>query len=260
LRPRLILTPNWISRFETFYLLWSKKNITCDFVVVQHGSYIGGKITEESHKNIKCGVFLVWGNYFKETFQSFNYNHNKRIEIIGNTIYNQINRKKFKYSEPDLKEILIITSGVTEKGSKVLSELVKWLEENNILVWVKFHNHQVKKFGRIDGYNELNDDLYITLKSERFKLVIADHSTALLDSIFFKKYVIFFPQSDRGYFFKNNLYSEFLPTLEPHMLNQNNDLNFLSTFIDKERQELFFKKLISIKPNIQIEKILKSVS
>jgi hypothetical protein len=220
--------------------------------VVQHGGYVGGVVTVNSHKYIRSDVFLTWGEHFQKYFKELN--SKKAISIVnfGNPIYNGIQRDNFKYDTKELKNVLIINSGVTNKGLTNLKALVSWLQKQGYIIAVKPHAHQEKKFIPLSLSNvniivgNTNKDL---LRSDAYDLIIADHSTSLVDAIFFKKKVLFFPQYDRGTVFHKNVYSKFLKPLEvPQLLalSKSKDLNSL---VDISGQESLFKALITVREN-----------
>lgn len=248
LNPSFILTANWISRYDAFYYLWSKKNPNTRFVVIQHGNYVGGNVTVNSHKFIRSNIFLTWGSYHKNLFDKLN--NRKKVEIydFGNPLYNGIDRKKFKYSENNVKNILIVNSGVTEQGVKELKKLVFQLKKNNFKVKLKLHSHQEKKFGSFDYNIELEKkNAYDILNSNEYELFIVDHSSFMIDAIFYKKRVVFFPQYDRGEVFYNNLYSKFLESIKKEDLdNKDFDINEI---INIENQENLFNHLIIVRDN-----------
>ena len=61
LNPKYILSMNWISKRESLYKVWTAKNPKSKFVVVQHGGYVGGFVTDIPHRYTKCDDFLTWG-------------------------------------------------------------------------------------------------------------------------------------------------------------------------------------------------------
>lgn len=248
LNPSFIITTNWISRYDAFYSIWTKRNPNTKFVVVQHGTYVGGMVTVNSHKYIRSDVFLTWGNYHKEYFKILNDKKNVEIFDFGNPLYNGINREKFEYSKKKIQNALIVTSGVTKDGVKKLKQLVFELKKKGLNVDVKLHNHQEKKFGFFDfeGIDLVNDNAYEILNTDKYELFIVDHSSFMIDAIFFKKKVLFFPQFDRGHFFYDNVYSDFLESLKINHF-KNNIITDIDSLVNIKTQEDLLNKLVTIR-------------
>uniref|UniRef100_UPI004047CFF3 hypothetical protein n=1 Tax=Flavobacterium sp. TaxID=239 RepID=UPI004047CFF3 len=61
IKPRYILSMNWQSKRESLYMVWTSKYPKSKFLVIQHGSYVGGYVTDIAHRYAKCDVFLTWG-------------------------------------------------------------------------------------------------------------------------------------------------------------------------------------------------------
>ena len=57
LNPTYIIDINWITSYQTLFLIWARKHKDSTFVVFQHGSYIGGIVTDKAHRFTKCDVF-----------------------------------------------------------------------------------------------------------------------------------------------------------------------------------------------------------
>lgn len=98
IKPKAILSCNWITKAQKVFYLYSKKN-DCEFIVVQHGIYFGGIVTAKNHRYLKCTKFLVWGKYFKKIFENYNPSKKNDILIFGNPVFNQIERNKLFYPE-----------------------------------------------------------------------------------------------------------------------------------------------------------------
>ena len=245
----MIITGNWISRYEAFYSIYTAKHPKCKFITVQHGAYVGGNITLSSHKYCRSDIFLTWGSNFSEKFKTLNSLKNIEVIDFGNPLYNAKNRDKYKYQKNKVKRVLIANSGVTKVGSENLLKLIRKLSRLNIEVHLKMHPHQEKKFGRID----LSDVKVIRakqdsriLESNLYDVVISDHSTFLLDAIFYKKKVIYFPQFDRGKDFHKNLYSDFLDPLELDFFHAKNGMNCIYDLVSIEAQEALLAKAITL--------------
>ncbi len=241
LRPRAVLTPNWISRYETFYKIWSDSHSHFKFLVVQHGGYVGGVVTSDSHRNVKCSHFLVWGDHFYRLFRRYNYNLGKEIIIFGNPVYNQKNREQFSYSNLEIKKILIVNSGVVDSDLSTLRGAIVALQLRGYIVRVKFHPHQRRKFGDTVGFDVEDQNLYQILENSLYDVYLVDHSTSLLDAIYFKQKVLFFPQLSRSEIFYLNEYSRFLSIISLGKLENSE----LSELVDVHSQEKLFQHMIT---------------
>jgi hypothetical protein len=56
IQPKYILSMNWLTKRESLYKVWTKNHPESAFIVVQHGSYVGGVVTDIPHKFTKCDV------------------------------------------------------------------------------------------------------------------------------------------------------------------------------------------------------------
>jgi len=218
INPKLIIDINWITIWESLYLVWTKNHKKSKFIVVQHGSYVAGVVNDVAHKYTKCDVFLIWGNYFKELFE--NYNKNKRTQIIsfGNPVYNTKNRDNLRYSNNNTGNVLIAPSAINQERLSFYSDLFKKIEMLGFNVFVKTHAKQGTNkilsgnkisYPVLEGVNVIDKNLEEVLKKNNFDFIISDHSTSLLDAIFFKNKVLYFSPMNHKEITENH-YSKYL--------------------------------------------------
>jgi len=237
INPKYILSINWITRKEQLFNLWCKKHRPSQFIVVQHGIYYGGIVTDINHKFMHCDQFLVWSKYFKETFESFNPNRKKDIIVFGNPVYNNISRNKFNYPERCSK-LLIAFSYLSDNDLYIYSPVIDGSIVKTATVHIKYHNKQKIKFAH-KNLIEVNGSISSILSD--YDTVIADHSTALTDAIFFKKNIIY---AKHGTF--PTVYEQFL-------VNQFETLKHIDStldeMIDQQAQEKLFNHMVELKDN-----------
>lgn len=241
LKPEIILDINWIGRVAMIHHLYSKK-YNVKLVAVQHGFYTGGHISNRFpegrwHKMARCTHFWIWSDCIKgEVIE----NHANFI-VNGNPWYNKFfESRKTHPTIEKIESILILPTSFVkgeERKLDILNLLIQNLVSADFSVFVKFH-HLNEIFPKMDQVNILeNIDLYSVLLKQEFDLVIADHSTTLLDALFFNNLVTFcnFHQSP------NTLYERFLGELNVEFIEdemkkivspkrievQNNFLNYL---------------------------------
>jgi hypothetical protein len=231
-QPKYIIACNWITPSQKIYYEYAKKN-TCQFLVVQHGSYIGGIVTIKNHKYLKCNKFLVWGEYFRNQFIEYNKNRKEDIVVFGNPIYNKIDRNKFKYPVNN-KNILFALSYYHQD---IMSIYMVFLEKYQN-VFIKFHNKQYHQYKRVTE-NVISGSFEENIMY--FDLVIVEHSTALLDAVFFKKNVIFINRDN-----KETIYAQFLKN---HFNTLKSGAFSLDELIDQPAQEKLFQYIITLKDN-----------
>ncbi len=243
LNPRYIISMNWTSSWDSLYKVWTKSHPKSKFIVVQHGSYVGGVVTDIAHRYTKCDIFLTWGDYFTQMFRR--YNKGKKVEIVtfGNSIYNDIDRAKIEPKNIQTGKILLIPSPITYEHLPHYESLNEKLKEFGYSVYFKPHNYQKRaKYATLDKIEILSENLYAILNKNDFELIISDKSTALLDAIFFKNRVLFFsppgeiPEYDNNFYSSNliNLFSVFKGVLQPEDI---------STLVDFEKQEKMLESM-----------------
>ena len=220
LNPKYILSMNWISKRESLYKVWTAKNPKSKFIVVQHGGYVGGFVTDIPHRYTKCDVFLTWGPYFTQQFKGYNGLKNVEILSFGNPVYNAYNREVFNYKQSQTRKILLLPTALDEANAKHIYFLINKLKDLNFNVTLKEHAmqgtskdaHGNLRFPSIEGVEKIQGNLYHLLQKNDFDLVICDHSSSLLDAIFFKNKVIYFDPNNKtkGY---TTHYSKYLVNL-----------------------------------------------
>jgi hypothetical protein len=241
LSPKYVIDINWISRMSALYYVWSKKSKNSKFIVVQHGSYIGGNVTDIAHRYTNCDVFLVWGNYFKVLFE--NYNKGKKISVVdfGNPIYNKFKREKFYYKNKTINKILLAPSGIKDQPLEQLYKLHDKLIELGFVVKLKEHSMQTKFYTEIKKISKESEDSEKLLKNQNYDIIISDHSSIILDAIFFKNPVICFSSVETKFtsYMDNAFYK--LKDLK----NKEDLLNLLNI----KTQEVLFSDMITLNPD-----------
>lgn len=220
IKPKYIISMNWLSQRESLYKVWTDKHSKSKFIVVQHGSYVGGVVTDIPHKYTKCDVFLTWGPYFTTEFSTLNSLKKVKIINFGNTIYNTYQRENTSYKAIQHNQILLVPTALDFKNTIHFSTLIKKLEELQFKVVIKEHGKQgterdkngVFKYPSLEGITKITGDLYSILENNDFDFVISDHSSSLLDAVFFKNKVLYFDPNNELKGYKTN-YSNYLTNL-----------------------------------------------
>ena len=223
IQPKYILSMNWLTKRESLYKVWTKKHTNSKFIVIQHGAYVGGVVVDSDidHRYTKCDVFLTWGEYFVEQFKS--YNSRKKVSIVkfGNPIFNDYNRADYKYIEVKSNKILLLPTALDKENLEIFNTLINKLRALHFDITVKTHAKQGNKelnndgsprFPKMSNLNCLTGPLYPLLQNNDYDFIISDHSTSLLDAIFFKNKVIYFDPNNKtkGY---TTHYSKYLVNL-----------------------------------------------
>lgn len=208
--PKYILDINWITKMHTLFYVWCRKSKSSKFVVVQHGIYAAGIITDLPHRYTKCDIMLCWSEYFKEILSGYNKGKKVNFYVIGNTVYNEYDRNKFQYKETPGHKILIVISPMGGERLKALIEFKDNLEKMGFDVSLKPHPLQEVYESPIEGFKKVGGTLYSILSSDDYDIIMCDTSTSLLDAIFFKKYVMFFSPDNTTIHYTENIYSSHL--------------------------------------------------
>lgn len=250
LKPKYIVSMNWISKRESLYKLWTTKNPSSKFIVVQHGSYVGGIVTDIPHRYTKCDVFLTWSTYFVDQFNQ--YNSQKKVQLIsfGNTIYNDLNRAVYTYKNNKNSKILLLPTALDHDNIEHFYNLLEKLKNLGFDVFVKQHGKQgtelnpdqTLKFPVIEGVTILRDNLYMLLESNLYDLIISDHSSSLLDAIFYKNKVLYFDPNNNTKGYKTN-YSNYLTNIF-NLYNQIETKDKMYEVISIANQEVLFNNMI----------------
>lgn len=248
INPKYILGINWIGRESRIFKLWTRKNSGSKSIVIQHGAYVGGIVTDKPHRFAICDVFFVWGHYFLEVFQG--YNSHKKVEILnfGNPIYNEYNRDEFEYSNLRLNRILIAPSGIKNQRLQNLYQLIDKLEFLGFEVYIKEHKFQTSRFEKIEFDKVVLNNTYDLLEKQSYDIIIADHGTMFLDAVFFKNRVVYF--SSPGELPEN--YDNFYTKNVKNLYNYLDDINTkegLYDFVDLSSQEDLFSSMIFLGTN-----------
>jgi hypothetical protein len=255
INPKYILDINWISREHCLYKVWTAKNTNSKFVVIQHGSYVGGIVTDKPHSYTNCDIFLTWGPFFVEQFEE--YNSGKKVKIInfGNPIYNEFNRMDFIYKNSKSNKILLLPTALDSEGVSHINTLIKKIKLLGFEVFIKEHGKQGKEkekngstsYPSIENVEKYNGQLYSILQDNDYDFIISDHSSALLDAIFFKNKVLYFDPDNIIKDYSTN-YSDHLTNLFSKEFNKMSKCNFYK-LLNIENQESLFNNMITIGNN-----------
>lgn len=256
IRPKYILSMNWQTKRESLYMVWTAKHPQSKFIVVQHGSYVGGFVTDIPHRYTKCDVFLTWGTYFVDQF--LKYNNKKKVQMVcfGNPIYNNFNREDFTYKNSNSNKVLLLPTALDNQNLNQLYILIEKLNQLNFEVVVKTHAFQGNnkfnidrafKYPKIEGVNQVNGALYPILKNNDFDFIISDHSSSLLDAIFFKNKVLYFDPNNKVKGYQTH-YSNFLVNLFDEDFGSISKDSFYE-LISVENQEALFNDMIYLGNN-----------
>lgn len=253
IQPKYIISMNWLSKRESLYKVWTTKKKKSKFIVVQHGSYVGGVVTDVPHKYTKCDVFLTWGTFFVEQFKSYNYSKNVEIINFGNTLYNTFDRDCFVYKKNITNKVLILPTALNQEGVLYFKNLIEKLQELGFEVILKEHGKQGVVENNNIKYPVINYDKKITghlheiLQIGDYDFIITDHSSALLDAIFFRNKVIYFdPNNDMKDY--TTLYSKYLCNLYLKDLSVMSKYSFYE-LLNVEKQELLFNNMVTLGDN-----------
>lgn len=250
IQPKYILSMNWLTQRESLYKVWTAKHPKSKFIVMQHGAYAGGIVTDIPHKYTKCDIFLTWGPFFVDEFTK--YNSLKKVQIInfGNSIYNEIDRGNFTYKETDTNKILLLPTALNENDCVSFYNMINALEYLGFKVHIKMHGKQGNekdvngrlKYPSIERGTKVVRNLYSILEKNDFDFVISDHSSALLDAILFKNRVLYFDPNNnmKGY---TTHYSSYLNNLYLKDFN-NITKNEIYELINIKNQEALFANMV----------------
>lgn len=248
LAPKIILDVNWISAYHTFYKAWTKKNRRSKFVVLQHGSYIGGIVSDKAHRYTKCDVFLTWGDYFTGLFRGFN--AGKRVAIVnfGNPIFNQFKRSAFQYSERENRSVLLAPSVINETRLKSLLSFYRYLTDAGYNVCLKEHKLQSAYGTEIADVPKDTTGIFQLLQEKTYDIIITDHSSVLLDAIFFKNKVLIFSDPDSVEEFKHNVFTQYLGNLYDDFTQKTLNENLYEK-VNLGQQEALFQAMVHCSDN-----------
>lgn len=239
IKPKCIISMNWLTQRESLYKVWTANHSESSFIVVQHGSYLGGVVTDIPHKYTKCDVFLTWGSYFTTEFSKFNSLKKGKIINFGNTIYNTYHSEHRSYKSTKHNKILLLPTALDPENVIHFKTLFRKLQELKFEVVLKEHGKQgtekdkkgALKYPSLKGVTKIAGDLYPILENNDFDFIISDHSSSLLDAVFFKNKVLYFDPNNERKGYKTN-YSKYL-------------INLFDTDLEKATKNTFYE-LISV--------------
>ncbi len=237
-KPKYIIDINWITRLHTLYFVWCKKNTASKFIVVQHGAYVAGNITDIPHRIAKCQVMLCWSNYFKDLLEKYNTGKKRSFPVFGNPPFNEYNRQQFTYRVTSAqKKILVVIAPFKQQRMSILIPFMNKLVQDGCKVFLKEHPYQATMSKPIEGFEKVQGSLYNLLQNEKYDIVVTDVSSSMADIIFFKNKAIYFsPEGDDKIFSEPNLYGRYLKNAAAH-LSTLTTFESLNGFVDVEAQE-----------------------
>jgi len=209
INPITIIDINWTDRKHSLYFAWCKRNEK-KFIVLQHGIYYAGMMSDIREKYTNCTTHLVWGKHFKQLRERDNPGKNCEFIIYGNPVYNQYDRNLFTYKKQPGNDILVAISVIGGKRLKTLIDFLDKLEMHGFNVTIKEHNLQSKKSKAIQGHNKINENLYNLVEEQRFDYIVTEVSSAMTDIIFFKNQAIYFSPESTDHYHTHNVYEEYL--------------------------------------------------
>jgi hypothetical protein len=236
IKPKAIIACNWLTLAQKTYYLYSRRTCT-QFIVIQHGAYKAGWIRND-HRFMKCDKFLVWGEYFKNIFDDYNSTRKDDIIVFGNPVYNIINRDELQYPK-QTQNILVALSFMDDAKLETYKDVVRKLSATGLNACIKYHNKQKKKLSLPLNAKEVYGKF--TETANKADVIIVDHSSTLLDSVFFKKFVVYVNCSD-----KSTIYNKFLKNHFATIVGGNFSIESLT---DKKAQEALLQHMVYIGNN-----------
>ena len=260
IQPKYILSMNWISKRESLYMVWTANHPKSKFIVIQHGAYVGGIVTDVPHKYTKCDVFLTWGFFFVEEFKKHNCLKKVKVINFGNSVYNEFDRANYQYKENRSNKVLFTPTALDEKNIQILYTLINTLNSLDFEVSVRPHAFQGRtavgiEFPQFQGVTLVNEQLYDVLQNNDYDFVIADHSSSLLDAIFFKNKVLYFDPLNKTKGYTTN-YSNYLTNVYDEDLENCTKEQFLR-LVNIESQEALLANMITLGNN-QLDNLYKT--
>lgn len=248
INPKFIIDINWIAHIHTIYFVWAK-NHNKNFIVIQHGTYVGGVVTDAGHRFTKCQEFWVWSHFFQEMFSKLNSGKNVKYKVIGNPVYNDFDRSKFTYKSELGNKILVAPSFVNNERFDSFVELIQDLEKLGFEVTVKQHAQQAGRYKSFQWNKMTNDGFYELMVGHKYDFVITDVSSAMNDIIFFKNKAVFFSPPGDKEFYTKNLYSDYMLNLYDSRLELHSGTIDLHDFFNIENQEKLLLQLSEFHKN-----------
>lgn len=259
--PIYLINISWISRWDSLYKVWTKSRKKSKFIVLQHGAAVGGIRTR--YNSTKCDILLTWGDFFSEQYKTFNIGKNTNFITFGNPVYNLYARHKYFYKNKYTSKLLIAPSAIESNRVKYYYRFISTLMNLGFKVLIKEHNYQGRikppdyDYPPIEGIQKETLSLYEILQNNDYDFIISDHSTALLDIVYFKNKVIFFSPEGEIEEYTNNQYSKYLKNAY-YCYNQFTKKEDVYGFIDLDAQESLIMSLIHNGSNILNDYIKES--
>lgn len=248
LAPKYIIDINWITTQHGLYKIWTNKHKRSKFIVIQHGSYVGGVVTDKAHRYTKCDAFLTWGPYFTDLFKKMNAGKQVDIKSFGNPVYNEIERSEFSYPMKKKGNILLAPSGIKGERLRALYALKEKLVELDFKIYLKEHNFQSRKFQKIYDIERVEGSASEVLSTQAYDVVVTDHSSLMLDAIFYKNPVFYFSAPGNLDEYEKNKFVDYLGNVF-EVYQEFQCKSDVYKLIDVNRQEEMFSDLVSIRSN-----------
>ncbi len=244
--PRIIIDINWIGRLQIIHDLYARRHPkSTKFMVIQHGNYSAGRIESTVHRTVRCSVFWIWGDYYLNQLEL----NGRQFYVGGNPVYNKYHKMQqgiSKRRDTSSKSVLFLNSYIDDDVINKIEMAAEHFKKLGFEVFWKPHNLYSGRLN-LSHVNILTGiNLYEAFYNGRFKYIITDESTTLLDAVFFKNNVLFMKS---GKFKSVNLYNSYLKEFKVEELKQNVPLDQL---IDQENQLKMFESAISLKDHNKI--------
>lgn len=244
LKPAIILDINWINFKGAVYHLWAKKNRPSKFIVLQHGSYIGGIVTDNAHKYAHCDIFLTWGEFFSDQFKMYNYGKEMEVLTFGNSVLNGVDRSKLSYKKAQDRKVLIAPSGIKGSRLKAVYNLTNRLEDYGFEVFFRQHRFQKSRFQDLNKSIKLDDrplkEIFLSLD---YDFIVSDHSSLMLDAIYSKNRVVFFSAPGEITEYLNNNFTQYLSNIY-YGIDEVNSIEDIYAMPNEVKQEMLLDSMI----------------
>jgi hypothetical protein len=235
--PACIIDINWTARYHRTYYAWCSKRGK-KFIVLQHGAYHAGVLSDIREKYIGCNTFLVWGGHFKKLVESNNPGKAFDCIVFGNPVYNEVERDRLSYKKNPGNRLLVAVSVIKDERLEKLDHFLKQLAAAGFEVTVKEHNFQEKLSRPIEGFTKTTTGLYELLGSQEYDIVLTDVSSSMLDTILYKNRVVYFSPEGEDPVYTDNVYEKFMDNLAIYGRGETiYSVEDLYRFVDIDRQE-----------------------
>lgn len=191
---------------------------------------------------------LCWGDFSLQEFVRHNPGSETRFLKWGNPVYNNLERRDLSYKKALGEKVLLCPSLVSEDRIPDYEALIFHLRHIGLDVSIKQHNFQSKRARPLQGAKILDGELTHLLRGQDYDLVISDHSTALIDAVFFKNNVLLFSPPGPSPAYEENAYT--LRLINTHRVFKSwETLRDVAAHVDIAAQERLLKDLVYIGHN-----------